>query len=70
VRLAVLDVDSNTIHLAVADMHGTRRGSHKPGCLLHKRDSRLHGFGTPWGSDSNRAGDKITFVGGGNELPL
>jgi hypothetical protein len=70
VRLAVLDVGSNTIHLAVADMHGTRRGSHKPGCLLHKRDGRSTALVLLGDRDSNRADDKITFVGGGNELPL
>src|SRR4029453_16895404 len=66
----VLDVGSNTIHLAVADMHGTRRGSHKPGCLLHKRDGRSTALVLLGDRDSNRADDKITFVGGVNELPL
>jgi hypothetical protein len=70
VRLAVLDVGSNTIHLAVADMHGTRRGSHKarvPGAQARRSEPRL---GTPWGSGFQPADDKITFGGGGNELPL
>jgi hypothetical protein len=36
-------------------------------CTSATVDPRL---GTPWDRDSNRADDKITFVGGGNELPL
>jgi hypothetical protein len=70
VRLAVLDVGSNTIHLAVADMHGTRRGSHKarvPGAQARRSEPRL--LVLLGDRDSNRADDKITVGGGGKELP-
>jgi hypothetical protein len=37
---------------------------------VHKRDGPNHGFGTPWGSGLQPGRRQITFVGGGNELPL
>jgi hypothetical protein len=55
VRLAVLDVSSNTMHLVVVDMLAPAEAATKPACLVHKRDGPSHGscysfgIGTPTG---------------------